>query len=238
MKKINNLWFIALFLIISVSAQDVRFYGEQNKNLTIIDYCYNAGANCAATIPCNITITKEGFLLSNSPMTNTGFSLNYTFHNTSTVGQYQASVVCNSAGASSFDNFFFKIVPDPTLYTMTSNNTNFGLILFAVLFAIAFFLLYFSNQFKLEGEPWGITITKISASLLLKLMSLGTVIYSIFLLKNTIPAITNLTKIFDSYMSMFIWGIIIFFIIYFVHQFVVMSTNLDIKNNNRKRLGE
>jgi len=133
----------------------------------------------------------------------------------------------------------YTVVRDTQLYRLTDNHPYYAITLIGFMFAIAFFLLYFSNQFKLEGEPWGITLTKLSASLLLKLMSLGTIIYSIFIIKLILPEITNVTNVFDNYMSMFIWGIIIFFIIYFVHQFVVMAINFNVaKEQKGKRLAE
>jgi len=106
----NIIWIIAILSLVQVSAVDYRFYAQQDENITIINHCYDSGANCISTIPCNITITREPyFALNNKRMTNNGFYLNYTFYNTSINGEYQASIVCKNGADSSFDNFFFKI---------------------------------------------------------------------------------------------------------------------------------
>lgn len=132
----NIIWILLLFLlVVNVSAQDYRLYGKQNTDVPIIDHCYDAGANCPATIDCNITINNEAILLvNNKVMSNNGFFLNYTFTNTSQIGKYQASVVCSNAGTSSFDNFFFRIT-----YSGNEPLTTGEVILYAISFI--FFLM-------------------------------------------------------------------------------------------------
>ena len=112
MNKFLLLGLFMLLLVPSAFAEDIRMYGQQGANLTIIDHCYSEGANCDVAIPCNITITKDSFALESQVMTNTGTSLQYIFENTSEIGQYQASVVCVDGAMSQFDNFYFIINKD------------------------------------------------------------------------------------------------------------------------------
>lgn len=112
MNKFYLIWVFMLLLVPSAFAEDIRFYGQQDANLTLTDNCYSDGANCDALVPCNITITGESFILANQPMTNIGSSINYIFQNTSDIGKYQASVVCTDSGVSQFDRFDFIINKD------------------------------------------------------------------------------------------------------------------------------
>lgn len=269
MKWHKSLLLIGLFLVISMqvyAAPPVTTLGSgitsgitlalpkyeyltQNQNYTMFLHIYNSsnGMPLRTTASCYVDIyNPTGFeILGTRTLTKNADQLDYYAvidkSNQSVTGLYSYIAWCNSTlqKIGGFADGSYVVVKDTQLYRLLDGKPYFSFTIIFFMFAIAFFLLYFSNQFKPEGEPWGITITKIATSTLLKLMSLGTVIYSMFLYKNATPDITHVTSVFDKYMEMFIWGIIIFFIIYFIHQFVVFVTNLNVKKDNEgRRLGE
>jgi len=177
--------FVSIMLALSVSATDFRFYGKQYENISIVDHCYDDGANCIATIPCNITITQDiTTWLNNKKMTNTGFLLNKTFTNTSNIGEYQASIVCTNGADSSFDNFFFKITASGNPPLTTGETILYG-ICFIFFLSISIVLLVWSisingkNTYKI-GEYGQINYGKYLKLFLFILSYFGFWIFALF----------------------------------------------------------
>lgn len=91
---------IGMFLISMASAlvTDPDYRAQYYTDVNIIETCTVDGFPCGATYDCNITVTNpnEEVVIRNQEMTRNFPTYNYTFHNTSLLGDYKVNVYCTN----------------------------------------------------------------------------------------------------------------------------------------------
>ena len=102
-----------LFLLPSISAIDPDLIYKQYSEVDLKIPCYNNGTWCGSTAICNITAMWPNgtILVNNGMMTNQGSFHNYTLSSsqTSVVGVYSDSMVCNDNGHNGKVSFEHEI---------------------------------------------------------------------------------------------------------------------------------
>lgn len=114
MKRLILLTLIILLVPLALATTDeIRFIGQQNTYLDITEPCFNNNTYCSDTSKCNITVKdpKQFVLVNNLQMTNQNAYHNYTLDitNTSSLGVYESTVVCQDGSYNGFDTFYFRI---------------------------------------------------------------------------------------------------------------------------------
>jgi len=152
MKKIILLMIMAICLIGFASAQSELFY-KQGSTIDLKIPCFANGTYCSGSATCNITINYPNgtSLINNQPMTNQASFFNYTLNSSQTtvLGPYQSSMVCDENGTSGHSTFQFMITSSGTEPT-TSKSITFGIITFV---ALALSALFFLLGFKFGNMP-------------------------------------------------------------------------------------
>ena len=107
------------------------------------------------------------------------------------------------------------------------------------LFSLSYFLIFFSDAFKIDGSNAKRALLNGLISLTMRLMSVATVIYSVFFMRLILQdqiqttAISSVLTLYDTYLSLFLYGFcVLFFILYFIQQFVILVENFKINKEN------
>jgi hypothetical protein len=119
--------------------------------------------------------------------------------------------------------------------------TNYEIALVLGLFALSYYFLYFGEQFKIDGLSPGRALVKGIIGILLKMFSVLTIIFNVFFIKlilqdqTSTSALANILNLYDSYLTVFLYGFaVIFFVLFFIEQFILFLANLRIYKANKK----
>jgi hypothetical protein len=84
---------------------------EYNNSIDLKPSCINNGTYCSSSAICNITINYPNgtVQINNDRMTNQGSFHNYTLNDSTILGTYFNTMVCNDNGITGYDTFEFKI---------------------------------------------------------------------------------------------------------------------------------
>lgn len=154
--KILLSFILAIFLISSISAQDMRFTGEQNEIIDVTETCSFNDLPCPSTFSCNITIEnpRQNVIVLNEPMTRNETIYNYSLTQTSELGIYEAKqVYCSDGNNNGTSSFFFRITstgaePIDTGKGLTILGT-FIVLIVATLFFLVFAIFTKNVPFKI-----------------------------------------------------------------------------------------
>lgn len=132
MKKIIYLMLSIFFLVITIANAGLIYKANDPADIQVP--CLNNGTLCSNTASCNITIfsINGSLVTANEKMTNQYAFNNYTLFNTSNIGTYRATMICDDNGRYGYSNFEFKI---------TGNGKEEASGIVIVLFAIIFMAL-------------------------------------------------------------------------------------------------
>jgi hypothetical protein len=109
------------------------------------------------------------------------------------------------------------------------------LILIFGLLGIAYFFVYFSEKFKVEGEKISKAMTAMIINLLFKLTAFATVALDLFMIRNVLPSITNVTSMYDAMLPIFVYGVgLIFFLTYIVNSIITLLDNFQVFKSNQR----
>lgn len=163
----NIIWIIALFLIVSVSAEQVF---KQNENVNFKVPCYNNNTYCSTAAKCNITIQSPTTvaIANNVAMTNS-----YSYHNITitptSFGTYSWDVVCVDGTVRGYGQGTFKV--NPSGYPESSPGTLSYLGMMFGIVALICIFLFLSTRFNSEGAPLKVSIINIIIKTFFMLLS-------------------------------------------------------------------
>lgn len=166
------------------------------------------------------------------------WSIKLTDKNTSRLGEYTYIFQCNNTIAGGFISNSFLTVNDQNKYLYGDvGATNYAMAMIFGLLIVAFFLIYMSDKFNMEGESFIKAITSLGISLIFKLSAFGIMIYDLLLLREVIPTpVTSYTSLYDPMLQMLMYGVgILFFILYFINSIVTLAYNFNIQKQNKIR---
>lgn len=206
-------------------------------------HIYNTTGNLitnetALTTICNIHIYNANgsqFINTNLPFNkNEGdWEFNLSPVNTSRIGVYNYLVSCNGSQSGWINSQFY--VTEHAINLPVDKYPNYDLILVFGLMAMAFFFIYFSDKFKIEGTNVSKSITGLLINLLFKLSAFAIIIFEMFIIRNLLPSFSTLTGIYDALLSIFVYGVgLIFFLLYFINSIVTLIDNFQIYKANKK----
>jgi hypothetical protein len=252
-KNIKLILFIVMMLSITlVNADEIKlgnslsvfseeFVFKQNEPIDFKIPCFNNNTYCSSSTGCNLTVKYPNLiiLIDNKEMTNKGAYFNYSINETNQIGTYYWDMVCTDGSISGYGQGTYKITQSGIETGIQDSITH--LILVLGLFILSFFLIFFSERFRINGDQATKGIVSLMLSLLLKLLSFGTVIYLVFFIQQIQQYYPALNNLYDTYMWLFIWCSIIFFILYFINSFVSLAKSFAIwkeeKKNERRSSG-
>lgn len=159
-----------------------------------------------------------------------------TSSNTTNLGAVPYNIYCyNSIEAGWLASNFYITEQGQGLNAPVDRFPNYDLVMVFGLIGIAFFLVYFSDKFKLEGESFIKVLTSMLINLLFKLTAFSVIIYDIFIIRTTMPSITVITDIYDQLVPLFVYGIgLIFFVLYFINAIATLVYNFNIYKQKKK----
>ena len=161
------------------------------------------------------------------------FYLDLNATNTSRIGIYPYIVWCNGTYAGWIESQFY--VTEHAINVPVDKYPNFDTNLIFGLMVIAFFLVYFSDKFKVEGTNASKSISGLLIGQLFKLSAFGIIILDVFLIRNLIPSFVTIMPIYDVFLTVFTYGVaFIFFILFFVNSFVTLVENFKIWKQNKR----
>jgi hypothetical protein len=155
MKK-NVIFFIFLILIITPlfsSYQESLGIVKQNDNINLIQTCYGASSGNVTRI---IYPDKTFAVNSNKVMTKIGDNFNWTFSNTSQLGQYLVYGICDSQ----VWQYDFEVTPDGT--KLTGYSISFYIFILIILATLIYLSFHYSlpdmekpNEYELYTKSSG-----------------------------------------------------------------------------------
>ena len=163
-----------LFMISFISAQEIRFTGEQNTAINITETCSFEEAPCSASFSCNITIEDpaQNIIVLNEPMTREDSIYFYELNESSTtiIGVYEVKrVSCTDGSDNNGENSFFFRITNTGAEQITSGKGltilgTFLILMLATVFFLTFGILTKNIPFK---------IFFVSLSILLMVTTIG-----------------------------------------------------------------
>ncbi len=148
MENKKVLTFIFLILTISLinisSAQEIRFNGQVNTNITISETCSFGDSPCTSDFSCNITIESPSQTITalNEVMTRNQTIYNYKFNTTSELGVYEVKrIYCTDGTNNGTSNFFFRITTSGSQPLDSAEGSTLLAIFVLLIVATIFFLI-------------------------------------------------------------------------------------------------
>ena len=144
-----------------VSAADPSYY-KIDEVVEVKVPCINNGTYCSGGAYCNLTVIDPltTTIVQNQPMTGSSGLYNYTLStdDTNTVGEYQATVVCQDDKVKGVSTYSFFV---------TNENINFSNLLPLIIGIgiLMFYLLYFAINLKDAHPLLSLILVSISISL-------------------------------------------------------------------------
>lgn len=142
-------------------------------------------------------------------------------------------VTCNNTKEAGWFNSEFYLT-EQAVNVPVDKYPNYNLALIFGILAIAFFLVYFSEKFKLEGATFTRAITALGINLIFKLTAFVLVIYDLFYIRNTLPSLQAITPMYDTMLNFFAYGIgVLFFLLYIIYQITCLVENFKVHKYNK-----
>ncbi len=215
--------FTILFLIVMLTMsgvyaqqEDIRFYHQQDTNLTIYEKCRVDGAICDSSYSCNLTILSPSqiLLIDNVQMLGESIYRNFSMSqdNQSINGIYESTIDCSNSTFSGSNTFFYQITPNGSKPIDEGQ----GLILLgAILFLI---IISCSMGFMgIKSTNTTVSLSFISFSTLIMVFTLGLILNVLELSLGTFSdIISNYSTIYVLFVTLLIAGAmgLIVYIIY------------------------
>jgi len=169
MKKLILIFIVGIFFVSLISAQEIRFTGKQDTNITITETCSQGDFPCSNSFKCNITIQnpEQTTIVLNEGMTRNETIYNYTLQSplTNNLGLYETNIFCtNYVGNNGTSNFFFDVTYSGK--TITQAQSTIYIALFVMLLFVFIITLFGIdklpryNQQDEEGRILSITYLK------------------------------------------------------------------------------
>lgn len=129
---------------------------KQNECFDLKNQCFFNGTYCPASSICNVTIFSPNatVLVNNLQETNQISFHNYTFCQTSDIGEYSGSVTCYN-NTNAYTTFTFDITPTGKKLSEGNLIIATSLAFMFALFLFAFYLIWISNEYIRRAEVGG-----------------------------------------------------------------------------------
>lgn len=188
--------FLILISISLISAQEIRFTGEEGTNIQVTETCSFNELPCPNTFKCNITIENptQEILVLNKQMTRDNSVYNYTLNEsqTSSIGIYEVKqVYCTDGNNNGTSSFFFRIT-----YTGAEPiDTGKGIVILGI-FLILILLIVFFLIFGIltTNIPFKIFFVALSV-----LMMVSTVGFSVAIMQQMLGSFSGLITTYGNF---------------------------------------
>jgi hypothetical protein len=162
------------------------------------------------------------------------FFIDLNATNTSRFGIYPYMVWCNGTRGGWIDSQFY--VTEQAINVPVDKYPHYDLILIFGLLAMAFFFIYFSEKFKIEGSNASKAISALIINLLFKLTAFAIIVFDLFFIRNLLPSITSISVIYDAMLPVVVYGVgLLFFLLYFVNSIITLVMNYQVLKENKKK---
>lgn len=198
--RLSVLTILILFLITFVSAQDIKFTGQQNTQLDILNECEDAGFPCNDEFECNITIISpsQEIIILNDLMTKNETIYNYTLNENQTIslGSYENSMCCTNVTHSGCEVFLHEITPSGAPGLAEGQGSTLVGILVILLVTTIFFLIL---GILTKSIPFKMFFVAFSI-----LLMIGTMGFGVTIMQNFFGSFSSLVSGFGTFYTILI----------------------------------
>lgn len=201
-KRVSSFLFLILVisLISFISAQELKFTGQQNTELNIFNECEDNGFPCDSNYKCNITIItpSQTILVLNDLMTRNQTIYNYTLNTdqTSILGLYEDSMCCTNNSHSGCELFLHEITPSGSTGLNEGQGSSLIGILIILLVTTIFFLIL---GILTKSVPFKMFFVSLSI-----LLMIGTIGFGVTIMQNFFGTFSSLVSGFGTFYTILI----------------------------------